>query len=785
MGSVPWVSRMRIVTALLAELLVVGVAIGVLATGLVIPLAAAAGAAVNAGNSLFDALPATMTASSLPQTSVMLAADGTPITYFYTENRTQVPLAQITPLLQKAVVAVEDDRFYQHGAVDPKGLVRAFATDVNGGGVEGASTLTQQYVKNVLLEQAVAAHDKGAAQAATARTASRKLQELRLASTVEEQLTKQQILERYLNIVYFDQQTYGVQAAAMRYFAVPASELTLPQAALLAGMVQDPSADDPITHPAAAQTRRDVVLTDMRNQKMITPAQYDAAVKTPVAVHGSVLPNGCDAAGANGFFCQYVAQSIDTSPTYSALGATPAQRQNALQTGGLVIRTTLDPTTQAGAVNAVDKAVPPTDPSGLASTAVTVEPGTGAVIAMAQDRTYSVAPGPGQTSVNYATDSSLGGSRGFQTGSSFKPFTLAAWLAAGRGLNDTVDATRRAFAFSDFTACGQHLAGSQPYTPGNSEGTEAGQMSVLQATANSVNVAYVAMESQLDLCTIATTAQSLGVHLAAPEQECSPTVAARTHLPTCLPSLTLGVKDIAPLTMAAAYAGFASGGVYCTPQPVSSITRAASSDAPAATVATYGPQCTQALAPAVAAGVNTALTQVLTSGTAAAVGPLTPWASAGKTGTTDGPYDTWFVGYTAQRSTAVWVGDPGSVVNGTVQRRQLTNIDVAGTYYGTVFGASIAAPIWKDLMSTAMRGLPAEPLPVQVIAVQPQLTQSVPLPATPMPTTTTLPQPTTPARGPGPLPTTPAAQPTPTPAAPPSGSPRGTPVATAAPTPTP
>jgi membrane peptidoglycan carboxypeptidase len=166
------------------------------------------------------------------------------------------------------------------------------------------------------------------------------------------------------------------------------------------------------------------------------------------------------------------------------------------------------------------------------------------------------------------------------------------------------------------------------------------------------------------------------------------------------------------------------------------------------------------------------------------VGPLTPWASAGKTGTTDGPYDTWFVGYTAQRSTAVWVGDPGSVVNGTVQRRQLTNIDVAGTHYGTVFGASIAAPIWKDLMSMAMRGLPAEPLSVQAIAVQPQPTQSVPLPATPTPTTTTLPQPTTPVPGPGPGPTTPAPQPTPTPAAPAIGRPRGTPVATAAPTPT-
>jgi membrane peptidoglycan carboxypeptidase len=743
MGSVAWWRRMRIVAPLLAELLVVSAAIGVLASGLTIPIAAAAGAAVNAGSSLFDALPATMAASSLPQTSVMLAADGTPITYFYNENRIQVPLTQITPLLQNAVVAVEDDRFFQHGALDPKGLLRAVANDVTGGGVQGASTLTQQYVKNALLEQAVAAHDKNAIQAATAPTATRKLKELRLAGTVEKQLTKQQILERYLNIVYFDQQTYGVQAASMRYFAVPASQLTLPQAALLAGMVHDPSADDPIGHPVAARKRRNVVLTDMRNQKMITPAQYTAAMNTPVTIQGSALPNGCAPAAVNGFFCQYVVQSILTSPTYSALGATPAQRQNALQTGGLVIHTTLDPTTQDGAVNAVDKAVPPTDPSGLASTAVTVEPGTGAVIAMAEDRTYSITGGPGQTSVNYATDSTLGGSRGFQTGSSFKPFTLAAWLAAGKGLNDTVDATRRAFPFSDFTACGQHLPGSQPYSPGNSEGTETGQMSVLAATANSVNVAYVDMESQLDLCSIATTAQSLGVHLAAPEHECSPAAAASTVLPTCLPSLTLGVKDIAPLTMAAAYAGFASGGMYCTPQPVSSITRAASSGAPAATVATYAPQCTRALAPDVAAGVNTALTQVLTSGTAAAVGPLNPWASAGKTGTTDGPYDTWFVGYTTQRSTAVWVGDPGRVVNGTFQRRQLTNIEVAGNYFGTVFGASIAAPIWKDLMSTAMRGLPAEPLSVQQMAVSPQLTQPAPVPATTTPTTTTAPGPTT------------------------------------------
>lgn len=737
MSSVAWWRRTRFLTSLMVELLVIGVTLGVLAAGLMVPVVAGAGAGAKEAGSLFDALPTTMSASSLPQTSVMLAADGTPLAQFYTENRVQVPIAQITPLLQNAVVAVEDARFFQHGAVDPKGLLRAVANDVTGGRVEGASTLTQQYVKNALLEQGVAAHDAKAVQAATARTATRKLLELRLAVAVEARLTKDQILERYLNIVYFDQQTYGAQAASLRYFGVSASQLTLPQAALLGGMVQDPSADDPIVHPVAAQKRRNIVLTDMRSQKMITPAQYTAAVNTPVLVQGTAPPNGCDPAGVNGFFCEYVVQSLLTSPAYSALGATTAQRQTALQSGGLVIHTTLDPPTQHGAVSAVDKAIPSTDPSGLAATAVTVEPGTGAVIAMAEDRTYSVTAGAGQTSVNYATDAGLGGSRGFQTGSSFKPFTLAAWLAAGKGLADTIDATRRGFPFSDFTACGQHLVGSQLYNPGNSEGTESGPMSVLQATANSVNVAYVQMESQLDLCTIATTAQGLGVHLGAPESECSPGAAAGSNLPTCLPSLTLGVKDIAPLTMAAAYAGFASGGIYCSPAPVSSITRAPSSDAPASTVAAYPPQCGQALAPAVAAGVNTALTQVLTTGTAGAVGPLHPWASAGKTGTTDGPYDSWFVGYTAQRSTAVWVGDPGRVVNGTYLRRQLTNIDVAGTHFGTIYGASIAAPIWKDLMTTAMQGLPAEPLSLlQPVVVQPPPTASAPPPTATTPATT-------------------------------------------------
>jgi len=704
---------------LLAVFVTLSVVLGAVASALFVPVTAAIGGAVGAGTSLLSGLPASLSTSSPDQTSTILAGDGSRIAYFYTENRSQVSLSQTSPLVQEAVVAIEDDRFFEHGAVDPKSLLRAAVNDATGGSRQGASTLTQQYVKNMLLEQAVTAHDAAGIEAATAPTLARKLKELRLAITVEQQLTKPQILERYLNIVYFDQQTYGVQAAAMRYFGVPAAELTLPQAALLAGMVHDPAADDPILHPQAAMNRRNVVLAKMLAQKMITGAQYTAAVDTKVIVSGTALPNGCDPAGANGFFCEYVVQSILTSPTYAALGATPAQRENALMTGGLVIRTSLDPRAQQGAVHAVNTAIPATDRSGLATTAVTVEPGTGALLAMAEDRMYSSAAGSGRTTVNYATDSQLGGAQGFQTGSSFKPFTLATWLAAGNSLSDIVDATRRPFPFSDFRACGQRLGGSQRYTPGNSEGTESGPMSVLSATANSVNVAYVDLESRLDLCAVASTAESLGVHLAVPQNVCGADKPS-TKLPTCLPSLTLGVEDVSPLTMAAAYAGFATDGIYCAPMPIRFITRVASSDAPSRTLATYSPQCGRALDGDVAAGVNTALTHVLEDGTAAAVGPLAPWPSAGKTGTTDGPYDTWFVGYTAQRATAVWVGDPGYLANGTPHRRRLTNIDVNGRSYGTVFGASIAAPIWKSVMDTAMHDLPAQALALKHIHVSAQ-----------------------------------------------------------------
>jgi membrane peptidoglycan carboxypeptidase len=697
--------------ALLLAFVAVSAVAGALMSAFVLPVVAGTGWAVTSSVDYFQSLPGDLARPPLPQRSVVLAADGSPITFFYDENRAMVPLAAVAPVLQQAVVAIEDSRFYGHGGIDVKGMARAVINDSAGGKVQGASTLTQQYIKNVLLEQAMAAGDTAAAQAATARTTSRKLREARLALALESKLSKQQILEQYLNIAYFGGHTYGVEAAAERYFGVIAAAITLPQAAMLAAMIAEPASYDPQQHPVAAKGRRDVVLSRMLAQGMITQAQHDQAVATAVSAPGKPPAHGCTAAGMDTFFCDYVYRTLQQDPAFAALGATRAARTTTINRAGLVIRTTLDAGVQYAASQALEGKVPAKDPSGLGTAAVTVEPGTGKVLAMTQNRTYSVTAGPGLTSVNYATDGIIGGSTGFQTGSSFKPFTLAAWLDAGRKLDDTVDATKRAFPFRDFTSCGRHLRGTKPYEPGNSEGRETGKMSVLQATYDSVNVAYVDMESQLDLCDITTIAGRLGMHLAVPGAECGES-APTTKLPSCVPSLTLGAKEIAPLTMAAAYAGFASGGIYCQPLPIAGLSRASTKPdaASGATepVAVPGPRCSRAVEPSVAHGVTSALTHVLTEGTAAGVGPLGAWPSAGKTGTTDGPYDSWFVGYSPQRSTAVWVADPGRPgQGGNVNRRQLTDITVGGHYYSTIFGASIAAPIWKEIMTRAMKGLPS------------------------------------------------------------------------------
>ncbi len=702
--STPGASRALM---LLAAFVATSLVTGALLAGLFIPAVGATGAVTRSSVSYFNSLPTELSRPPLAEQSTMYAADGkTVIARFYDENRITVPLARIAPVMRQAIVAIEDSRFYQHGGIDTKGVLRAAVNNFVGGDTQGASTLTQQYIKNYNVEKCMAAGDKQCALDAVKKDNARKLQEMRIAIALEKQLTKDQILEGYLNIAPFGDNTYGVEAAAEYYFNTSAAKLTLVQAATLAGLVQSPTPYNPFTHPKAATTRRNEVLTRMYELNIITQDQYTEAGKTPLKTDRHLAHNGCITAGISAYFCEYVIRTLQTDPAYAYLGKTETQRLTSIKRGGYRIVTTLDPKLERTASNKVVEAVPVTDPSKVAAAAVTVQPGTGKVLAMAENRIYTPAAGTGNTMLNYAVDDYLGGSSGFATGSTFKAYTLATWLTDGNSLNDVVNATDRPNGrpFSDFTACGSKLPASQTYHYGNAgDGEGSGAMPVLKATTNSINTGFVEMESRLDLCDIVKVATKLGVHLAAPAASGDNCGHADTVLPSCQPSLTLGPKSISPLTMASAYAAFAADGKYCAPRPVVSVTDRTGAKQKVTPLA-----CTQAVSADVAHGVSYALKTVLAYGTAAGKG-IPGHVAAGKTGTSDKSANTWFVGYTPFFSTAVWVADPNTYPHhtDTSGQRPLGYMKINGHYWGRyIYGGDIAASIWHDVMTSASSGKP-------------------------------------------------------------------------------
>ena len=338
--------------ARLRDLATVAVIAGVLTAALVIPYALMGGLGVRAVNRGFQALPADLVSAALPQGSVILAADGTKLATFYYENRVEVPITQVAPIMRSAIVAIEDSRFYEHGALDVKGTVRAVIANLRAGEViQGGSTLSQQYVKNALAEMADTPAER---RSALEPTAGRKLRELRIAVGLEKRYTKDQILERYLNIAYFGDGAYGIEAAARHYFGVHAAQLTLAQSATLAGIVRSPQTYNPHLHPIRGRNRRDLVLNRMLQLKVITPAQVAEARARPVALKITKTPNGCVSSKAP-FFCDYVQRDILGNPVF---GKTLRARRALLQRGGLEIHTTLEPKMQKAAQHAVDRYVP-------------------------------------------------------------------------------------------------------------------------------------------------------------------------------------------------------------------------------------------------------------------------------------------------------------------------------------------------------------------------------------------------------------------------------------------
>ena len=660
---------------------------GVLSAGFAAPFVGATAALTKASAELFEELPSDFNVQQPSQISTLLAADGTEITKFYAENRIVVPLNSISVNMQNAIVAVEDQRFYQHQGVDPTGMVRALVSNNAGGSRQGASTLTQQYVRNTLIETGLKNDDHKIIRDATESTVARKLREMKFALSLEQKYSKQQILEGYLNIAAFSPSTYGVEASARHYFSKSAKDLTVAEAALMAGTTNAPSAYDPVTQPELAKNRMDWVLSKMLEEKFITKQQYDEAVATPIAsmLHVSESPAGCGAAGNAAYFCTYVVNEILGSENF---GPDIASRRQLLTRGGLKITTTLNLERQSAADSVIQARTPIGGSDGANSTIVSIEPGTGRIQALAQNTNYE------DSQLVFAADAKHGGIElpdgnvGFQPGSTFKAIILAEWLKTGHTPYQMLNASApKNYGPNTFTVSCDPDRAAGPWPVNNVAGTKAGMMTVREATKQSINTGFTEMLRDLDVCEVTKLAASMGI-----------TKADGSQLDPD-PSIALGSTPVPPLSMANAYATFASGGKYCKPIAIDQIL-----DASGTSMAVPSADCTQAMDQG--AADETAKTLRATSepgGTAkdAVFGrPI-----AGKTGTTDEAENTWFVGFTPQLSTAVWIGDA------TESGRSLVGRTIGGVYFPKIYGSDLAAPMWRDYMSQAVANDPALPIP--------------------------------------------------------------------------
>ncbi len=584
-------------------------------------------------------LPVEFQPPAQAQRSQILDGNGDVLAYFYDENRAYVGLDKIAPNMRKAIVAIEDHRFYEHGPIDVTGTLRAFVRNQAAGGVtQGGSSITQQYVKMVKIESAKARGDNQGVKDAQESTYARKIEELRYAVSLERQLSKDQILERYLNIAYFGQGAYGVEAAAEYYFDTTAAKLDVPQAAMLAGLVQNPNAVNPVSDEGAALDRRNVVINRMAELNVIPAATATKAKKQGFDVQKvTVKRNGC-LGTKYPFLCDYVYKTLAQNPS---LGATLLDRENRIARGGLTVTTAIDPTAQDVAQKAVSKVVSPTDP--LISAMDMVQPGTGLIVAMAQSRPVMGSDQKkGQTFWNYSVSPAMGGAQGFQAGSTFKAFTAAAALEKGIAMNQRYDARKTMdFTNAQYQSCSGPLRIVGDFKVSNSTGTN-GVMDMYRAAQRSVNTYFVQLELDLGMCPVIQMAEKLGVQ--------SSTASAPISSYDDKPSFTLGTAQVNPLSMAEAYATFASGGIHCKPIIIDQIKTNDGAD-----LAAPSADCTRVLSTDVANAMNSLLASVVTQGTGTRAATADGRPQAGKTGTIDSNQAVWYVGYTPQIAGAAMI----------------------------------------------------------------------------------------------------------------------------------
>ncbi|MDN4645248.1 transglycosylase domain-containing protein [Arthrobacter sp. PsM3] len=676
---------------------------GVLVASLAVPGVAAAGVAVSRSIIFFNHLPAELAVEPPSQSTKVLSADGKPIATFFAENRVKIGLDQMSPYIRDAIVAIEDSRFYKHAGVDPQGILRALTANLTGGSRQGASTLTQQYVTNVINESLLSADRGDQVVLSGQKSIGDKVREMKLAIELEKKYSKDQILEGYLNIVFFNRDAYGIEAAARHFFSTSAKDLTLPQAALLAGLVNSPSYYDPTAHPENSVKRRNQVLDKMLSEGKILQADHDAAVASGVELKITPAKQGCSAADMAPYFCDYISHLILNNPAY---GVDATDREKKLYRGGLTITTTLDSRLQAAAQAQVD-ATAGANPDKWGASLVTIAPGTGKILAMAQNTVFLPEPGKFDTQLNFNVDAKdasgndLNGAGGFQPGSTMKPFTFAEWLNEGKSMVAEVDAARRTYPL-DFpwkSSCGKVLGaydtaqkslGATDDLQNNDEGYYR-KMPVNYGLYNSINTATFAEAAELDFCGIQRMVDAVGLHSAVDNAQ------VNMHQ---LGNL-LGAIGVAPLHLANAFATFAAEGKYCAPIGIADVTDASGRKLPAETS-----DCRSAVKPEVARGVNSVLQDVLKKGSGIYIEPKVQnqVPAAAKTGTSNTNGATWVVGYTSGLATASFFGD---TLEG--QKRPGQNVTINGKFYKNIDGYMLAGPQWANYMQQVAGLYPAAP----------------------------------------------------------------------------
>ncbi len=657
------------------QLLAVMAGMALVGSALVLPGVLSAGAAVDSVEEqvIRDVPPLPEDLDPLPETSHMTATDGSRLAELHGGiDRVSVPLDEVPQITRQAVIATEDADFYRHQGVDHHAMVRAAITNVREGRIEeGASTLTQQYVRNVLLD--------------AEETLERKINEALWAIELEDRLSKDEILERYLNTVYLGHGVYGIGTAAAFYFSKPVSELDAVESALLAGMIRSPSRNDPVEKPDRARARRDIVLGQMEINGYLTEDEEQAARRRPLGLEISEDPPL-----RFPFFVEWVKRiafdpAITLQPgVQEVLGETPEERRRTVFEGGITIETTLDPILTQLAEGTLDGYLqqPAEDPMG---SLVTLSPGSGAIRAMTiGPEAFGECPDPEETcdvtKLNPVVPG--GGGSGRQPGSAFKPIVAAAALDAGY----TAGTEYETPSGEEIEGCGT----SEPYDPENYSGRSQGIVDMYEAVEGSVNVYFAKLARDVGPAQVADMARKLGI-------EHSPNMERLTGPKSC--SIGLGTADVFPLEMASVYATFANQGVRCAPFAIDRIT-----DRHGEVLYEHENSCSRVLAHEDAIRLIDVLEGPPSSGgTAPYVGATLDRPVAGKTGTTTGWVDAWFSGFVPQYASIAWVGFE--------QPESMFGIEAGGTVWDRVTGGTIPARMWADYMAQALSEVPAHPFP--------------------------------------------------------------------------